>query len=263
MKEPIEIKCGNVIVRRNEHYQWGVIDLDGNIIVPYGKYAWIDGFDHGLARVRSSGRLVYSNSLRAIITSNRVVVGNEDCNSYNAVQSDLKPELYCKWGLINKNGEEVLPLEYEEIWNFYGHNRETTIVKMNGIVSEIRFKDFEIRDIKKSCFDYYCEKEDDSILQLLYYDSSNGKQNEDMASERLSTFLASLDHMQVQEPLESPIIDYGDYVTLFSLYDKQNEREEREREIELKRILYELEFNKDEVYDPQAWADELKNDWMP
>ena len=36
---------GNVKVVRNGSYKWGVTDLDGNVIVPFGKYAWIDGFE--------------------------------------------------------------------------------------------------------------------------------------------------------------------------------------------------------------------------
>ena len=44
---------GNIKVIRNEKNQWGVEDLAGNIIVPYGKYCWISGFDLGLARVKN------------------------------------------------------------------------------------------------------------------------------------------------------------------------------------------------------------------
>ena len=50
-----ELNYGNVIVVENRDYQWAVIDNNGNIIVPFGKYGWIDGFDSGLARVRTSG----------------------------------------------------------------------------------------------------------------------------------------------------------------------------------------------------------------
>ena len=31
------------------------LDHKGNEIVPFGKYDWIDGFDQGLARVRTTG----------------------------------------------------------------------------------------------------------------------------------------------------------------------------------------------------------------
>ena len=34
---------GNVIVAQSSDYKWGVLDLEGNEIVPFGKYGWIDG----------------------------------------------------------------------------------------------------------------------------------------------------------------------------------------------------------------------------
>jgi len=64
---------------------YAVLDRKGTIVVPFGKY-WIDGFDHGLARV---------------------------CQNE-------------KWGVINTKGEEVLPLVYDKIWSFYGKNRFST-----------------------------------------------------------------------------------------------------------------------------------------
>ena len=44
---------GQVNVVQNDNYLYGVIDNDGNEIVPFGKYGWISGFDHGLARVKT------------------------------------------------------------------------------------------------------------------------------------------------------------------------------------------------------------------
>ena len=29
--------------------------IDGSVVVPFGKYNWIDGFDNGLARVKTGG----------------------------------------------------------------------------------------------------------------------------------------------------------------------------------------------------------------
>ena len=78
-----------VMVIQRSDYKWGVTDLDGNIIVPFGKYDWIDGFDQGLARVK---------------------IGRAPSNQ---VDNDNK------WGIINEQGEEVLPVEYDEIWNFF------------------------------------------------------------------------------------------------------------------------------------------------
>lgn len=44
---------GEVSVIENDKYQHGVINNAGEMVVPFGKYAWISGFDHGLARVKS------------------------------------------------------------------------------------------------------------------------------------------------------------------------------------------------------------------
>ena len=97
----------SVMVIQRSDYKWGVTDLEGNIIVPFGKYDWIDGFDQGLARVKI-GRA----------PSNQV--GNDN-----------------KWGIINEQGEEVLSVEYDEIWNFFGKNRYSTKVVKDGIKEDV------------------------------------------------------------------------------------------------------------------------------
>lgn len=94
---------------RNEHYKYGVIDPDGTEVVPFGKYTWIDGFDHGLARV---------------------------------IEEDAKSGK--KWGLIDEDGKEVLPLEYDYIWGFYGKNRlSAEVVKRGkgGFWGEVNFSE--------------------------------------------------------------------------------------------------------------------------
>lgn len=90
-------------------YRWGVVDPDGNIIVPFGKYAWIDGFQNGLAKV----------------------IGHNDNTSPNIVailgkngHVDPKTDRVAAQGIINERGIEVLPLEYN-IWKFYGKDFPT------------------------------------------------------------------------------------------------------------------------------------------
>ena len=89
---------GDVNVVINDNNQYGVTDNDGNVIVPFGKYGWISGFDHGLARVHSI----------------RVITDNP------------------KWGLVDKRGKEILPLSYDNIWDFFGKNRKSTKVIHDG-----------------------------------------------------------------------------------------------------------------------------------
>lgn len=75
--------------------KYGVLNLDGSQLIPYGKYDWIDGFDKGLARV---------------LFRNQGSVGK------------------ALWGILNDKGEEVMHVEYDEIWSFYGKNVEFTKV---------------------------------------------------------------------------------------------------------------------------------------
>jgi hypothetical protein len=84
---------------------YAVFDCSGNEIVPFGKYSWIDCFDQGLSRV--------------------------------IVHKDQKKS----WGIINTKGEEVLPPEYDNIWSFFGKNRDSTKVIKNGNTTNIYFKE--------------------------------------------------------------------------------------------------------------------------
>lgn len=110
---------------QNDNYQYAVLSIDGNEIVPFGKYNWIDGFDNGLARVK---------------------IGSTT-NGLNAND--------CKWGLIDENGKEVLPVEYDNIWTFYGKNRATTRVEKENFAQNIVLAEILNPDkIKKSNNDY-------------------------------------------------------------------------------------------------------------
>lgn len=105
-KSPIN---STLITVQDTEYRWGVIDPDGNIIVPFGKYAWIDGFQNGLAKV----------------------IGHNDTTSPNIVATfdddwNLVPKTnrVAEQGIIDEAGVEVLPLEYR-IWKFYGKDFPT------------------------------------------------------------------------------------------------------------------------------------------
>lgn len=114
---------------QNNHFEYAVLNIDGTEVVPFGKYNWIDGFDNGLARVRIGN-----------VTNGQKENGN-------------------KCGLINENGKEVLPLEYDDIWAFYGKKRATTkVIKgnvaQNVVLSEILGKD-ETLEYDCSSSNYY------------------------------------------------------------------------------------------------------------
>ena len=106
----------NLYTVQDKNYKYAVLNIDGKEVVPFGKYNWMDGFDNGLARVRIGN-----------VTNGQIQNGS-------------------KWGLIDENGKEVLPLEYDSIWTFYGKKRVTTkVVKgnvaHNVILSELFGKD--------------------------------------------------------------------------------------------------------------------------
>ena len=88
-----------------------VINAYGEEIIPSGKYRWIDGFDNGIARVISYDE---------------------------------------KWGLINEAGEEILPTEYNNIWNFYGKNRRTTKVIKDNHIQDIELPQYRKETIISS-----------------------------------------------------------------------------------------------------------------
>lgn len=111
---------GNVNVVENEKFQYGVTDNQGNTIVPFGKYAWISGYDHGLARVKSIFGIVRVD-----------------------LQTGAAEE--AKWGIIDEEGKEVLPVEYDEIWNFLGKGRSSTRVIKDGQSFNFNLVDRELQ----------------------------------------------------------------------------------------------------------------------
>lgn len=125
-----ETNYGTVRVVENAAYQWAVIDNQGNFIVPFGKYGWIDGFDSGLARVRTH---TLSECLRDAVVSHFNL--SEGGNS-GVICDNTKG---AKWGIINERGEEVLPLIYDNIWNFYHKNRFSTTVEREGKSTKVFF----------------------------------------------------------------------------------------------------------------------------
>ena len=92
---------------QNKNFQYAVLNVNGTEVVPFGKYSWIDGFDNGLARVKKG----------------KVTNGQKENGG--------------KWGLIDENGNEVLPMEYDDIWSFYGKKRTTTRVVKDNIARNI------------------------------------------------------------------------------------------------------------------------------
>lgn len=93
--------------------QWGVIDKWDNVVVPFGKYRWIDGFHNGFAKV----------------------ISHEDTSSRNVVRvlslSEMSVVQQARQGIINEQGNEVIPTEFN-VWKFYGKNFPSIIIETNS-----------------------------------------------------------------------------------------------------------------------------------
>lgn len=83
------------VIRCNTYGKFIVTDSQNNIIVPLGRYSFIDPLDYGYLRVNV-----------------------EDENGIK------------HWGIINSQGKEVVPLCYDRIWSYnVGHNEVTLFKK--------------------------------------------------------------------------------------------------------------------------------------
>lgn len=77
-----------ILTLRHMDGQYEVITIDGEVVIPKGKYPWVDTCEKGLIRVNG-------------------FIGEDK-----------------KWGIVDIEGNEVLPLRYSNIWNFVGKERE-------------------------------------------------------------------------------------------------------------------------------------------
>lgn len=134
-----------IFVVRDKDFKYGVINILGDVIVPFGKYNWIDGFTNGLARVKLGKQ---TNGL----------ADNDN-----------------KWGLIDINGNEVLPVEYDDIWNFHKKNYSTIVVVKNGVKYTRRVSDLLSTNITTPTQDYI---DNDDIRT---YENYNGSYAQDEA----------------------------------------------------------------------------------
>jgi len=87
---------GIKVIRCCEYGKFAVVNNTNKVIVPFGKYSFIDGFDHGYARVNKE------------------------------FEDGTK-----KWGIIDTSGNVVVPLHYDTICNFLDKNRETVRMYKN------------------------------------------------------------------------------------------------------------------------------------
>ena len=90
----------NIFTVQKNNLEYGVLNIDGTKIIPFGVFNWIDGFDKGLARVKESSGM----------------------------------------GIINLSGKIVLPCKYGNVWNFYNKDRSSTRIEKDGISTQFELE---------------------------------------------------------------------------------------------------------------------------
>lgn len=97
----------NLLVLQIPQGLFGVISKDGIIVVPFGKYDWIEKYDFGVARIKK---------------------GKETNGNRSPV---------CKWGIIDTNGCELLPTEYDDLWITGNDNHRVVNTCKDGIENSV------------------------------------------------------------------------------------------------------------------------------
>lgn len=103
---PFSIISDRRVVTQNNKGEWGVLDFNNKEIVPFGKYSHIDGFKFKLAKVRKTTPVIFWET------------GEE--SSFDT------------YGIIDINGKEVIPCEYDIIYKFYGNDKWYTTLFKQG-----------------------------------------------------------------------------------------------------------------------------------
>ena len=123
---------------------WGAINWKREMIVPQGKYSWVDVFRDGLARVK----------------------GGKDTNG--KILADTR------WGLIDIEGKEILPPIYSDLqikddMIYVEQNNKTTIILLTDLeyatYESVKKRDKELVEMKK-------KKERARLYNKPYYDPS-------------------------------------------------------------------------------------------
>lgn len=121
INEPINSTLYSV---QNKEYKWGVVDENDKVIVEFGKYDWIDGFQNGLAKV----------------------IGRHDTTSPQSQLIDLEtgkilPDRV-EQGVINESGEEVIEMtDGYIIWKFYGKDYPSIVAVKDDIQNKFTFEE--------------------------------------------------------------------------------------------------------------------------
>lgn len=103
---PVSYISNERVVTQHSFGNWEVRDLLGNVIVPQGKYSRIDGFKCNLAKVKRRNTIIN--------------------------WKDESEEYFDTYGIIDKDGNEIVKCEYDTIYKFYGNDKWYTTMIKNG-----------------------------------------------------------------------------------------------------------------------------------
>lgn len=150
----------NRIVLYSYEQGYAVIDFNGKIIVPFGKYNYIDGYDTGVARIKSG----------------KITNGFQESDA--------------QWGIIDENGNEILKPIYKNIWNFYNKALQYTRVESDEMIFEFHFTNRQLMpngykkekdsEIQKNTNNYKSLKEYRESTYNEYSEDIMGYSNQDI-----------------------------------------------------------------------------------
>lgn len=110
------------------------VDKDTKILLPATTYH-IESDTRLLIPFTCGERIGFVNRNREVIVHPK----------YSMYYGEIYNETDCmkvaiKWGIINAHGEEILSVEYCNIWNFYGKNRYTVRLEKDGVSSDFTLR---------------------------------------------------------------------------------------------------------------------------
>ena len=152
---------GDVKVVRRRDRKWGVVDSEGNEIVPFGKYTWIDAFSRGLARVKIGAMVDAKGDEVSPLTSYNWVHSYDFGYNERGVSLAFENE-GDKWGIIDIHGTEVVPVVYDKIWNFKDFMHDYTTAEKDGEREVLDLTDYFDELLDEECDDYDCYDDYDS-----------------------------------------------------------------------------------------------------
>ena len=142
-------------------HKFCVLDIKGDIIVPFRKYIYISPFQHGLARVKT---------------------GTSDMG-HRFYDGSLPTEAFVyKWGIIDNMGNEVVLPTYDYIRGFDKSRQESTPAVKGGQECIIR-----LRGLSKEYDDFL-----DSPNDISYYDDY-GPRERDTFNEYNGTYAQDIE----------------------------------------------------------------------